>query len=118
MVVIGHQVLYPCLRGDAETRSEGRRSNDTGYRVFHKDSMKIARDFITGEMSVNKNEYTDGRSRREKERARENDGTGGGESAKSLSFYPPLALFLLDPSFLSIDSSLSLSLDGAGDSKV
>lgn len=34
------------------------RSNDTGYRVFHKDSMKIARDFITGEMSVNKNEYT------------------------------------------------------------
>lgn len=25
--------------------------------MFHKDSMKIARDFITGEMSVNKNEY-------------------------------------------------------------
>ena len=26
------------------------------YRVFHEDSLKIARDFITGEMSVNKNE--------------------------------------------------------------
>lgn len=36
--------------------------NDTGYRVFHKDSMKIAWDFITGETSVNKNEY---RRRRE-----------------------------------------------------
>lgn len=40
------------------------RSNDTGYRVFHKDSMKIARDFITGEMSVNKNEYADRASKR------------------------------------------------------
>lgn len=75
VVVIGHQVLYPCRRGDGKTHTYTRhthrererqreavargRSNDTGYRVFHKDSMKIARDFITGEMSVNKNEYAD-----------------------------------------------------------
>lgn len=45
-------------------RARGKRSNDTGYRVFHKDSMKIARDFITGEMSVNKNEYSEGESGR------------------------------------------------------
>jgi len=67
VVVIGHQVLYPCRggrgrrereRGDGDKAATRGRSNDTGYRVFHKDSMKIARDFITGEMSVNKNEYT------------------------------------------------------------
>jgi len=45
-------------RGDGDKAATRGRSNDTGYRVFHKDSMKIARDFITGEMSVNKNEYT------------------------------------------------------------
>lgn len=67
VVVIGHQVLYPCRRGDGRNtrrRIARGRSNDTGYRVFHKDSMKIARDFITGEMSVNKNEYTDSRRQR------------------------------------------------------
>jgi len=45
-------------RGDGDRAATRGRSNDTGYRVFHKDSMKIARDFIMGEMSVNKNEYT------------------------------------------------------------
>lgn len=72
VVVIGHQVLYPCQRGDEKIHTHtynavergGGRSNDTGYRVFHKDSMKIARDFITGEMSVNKNEYADRASKR------------------------------------------------------
>lgn len=78
VVVIGHQVLYPYQRGDGKThtctihihikrereRATRGRSNDTGYRVFHKDSMKIARDFITEEMSVNKNEYADGASER------------------------------------------------------
>lgn len=42
--------------------------------MFHKDSMKIARDFITGEMSVNKNEYKARARRRvarEKKTARE-----------------------------------------------
>lgn len=80
VVVIGHQVLYPCRRGDGRNtrrRVARGRSNDTGYRVFHKDSMKIARDFITGEMSVNKNEYTDSKrqrkvgEKRERERQKE-----------------------------------------------
>lgn len=74
MVVIGHQVLYPCRRGDGWRAVARGRSNDTGYRVFHKDSMKIARDFITKEMSVNKNKYTKERARegaRKRERERE-----------------------------------------------
>lgn len=68
VVVIGHQVLYPRFRGWWLASGWGKSSRagvECGvetvkrywiYRVFHEDSMKIARDFITGEMSVNKNE--------------------------------------------------------------
>lgn len=60
MVVIGHQVLYPRSEGVGLVDGEQLRGETVKrywiHRVFHKDSMKIARDFITGEMSVNKNE--------------------------------------------------------------
>lgn len=48
VVVIGHQVLYPCRRGDGKTHTRihntyikteketRRRSNDAGYRVFQR----------------------------------------------------------------------------------
>ena len=82
VVVIGHQVLYPRFRGwwlapgwgkSNRAGVEGWRGGGGGeggetvkrywiHRVFHEDSMKIARDFITGEMSVNKNEW-EGRER-------------------------------------------------------
>jgi hypothetical protein len=49
--------------------------------VFHKDSMKIARDFITGEMSVNKNEYGRVASSRGSMRRRGLVGWCGGRAA-------------------------------------
>lgn len=60
--------------------------------MFHKDSMKIARDFITGEMSVNKNEYAD----RASEGARRR-GTEGRERARgAFLFIRALYFFFLD----------------------
>lgn len=104
MVVIGHQVLYPCRR-ETETGGSARgRSNDTGYRVFHKDSMKIARDFITGEMSVNKNEYA-GQNERAGEREAEGEEVGRRAREDRLSFYSPLPrLTLLRRSSFDIGS--------------
>lgn len=60
--------------------------------MFHKDSMKIARDFITGEMSVNKNEYADSASERASERGCKKERNGSKRTpVKSLSFYSPAA---------------------------
>lgn len=62
-----------------ETRGDGQTM--PGYRVFHKDSMKIAWDFITGEMSVNKNEYGEG------ERKRRTDSTFTPDTPVSSSWF-------------------------------
>jgi len=84
-------------RGYGDRAATRGRSNDTGYRVFHKDSMKIARDFITGEMSVNKNEYTGWRVResaggKKLEKKRERERERGRNGVRSLSVPPPFAL--------------------------
>lgn len=70
--------------------------------MFHKDSMKIARDFITGEMSVNKNEYAD----RAREGARRR-GTEGRERARGAFLFIRAFFF-----FFFLDLSTSPPDDG------
>ena len=63
VAVLGRSWLLSAIRfyiqpySREESIGEKRGVKRSLYRVFHKDSMKIVRDFIIEETSVNKNEY-------------------------------------------------------------